>query len=582
MSLIFTSIFNSGLRLCINWLGKNSFPNPISIALPLAMAFAIASGVSPERGIITAIIAGFLISALGGSRVQIGGPTGAFVVIIYDIVQRNGYQGLAVCSLIAAVLMIIMGLCRVGSWIKYVPHPLITGFTTGIAVIIFSSQIKDFFGLNMGQVPADFVDKWRAYFEAMPTLHIPTLAMGVGSLAFILILRRFFPRIPWGIATIVVATAVYLLFNIPLQTIETRFGELPRTLPLPSFPSLYIPSEKFQEFFFDGLAIAFLGSIEALLSAVIADGMIGGRHKSNCELFGQGIANVASILFGGVPATGAIARTAANVKSGAQTPIAGIIHAVVLFLIIFFLAPVVSKIPLAALASVLIMVAWNMSEISHFRALFRAPRGDVVILMTAFLLTVFVDITFAIALGMILAMFIFMKRMSEFSKTIHLTHLFQESDAEFPERSDPEAIGNKNVPAQVEVYEINGPFFFGAADMLQDVLTNLQTMPKVFILRMRHVPIIDASGMHALQEFYDRCQKEHLHLLISDIRGRPEHALKKFGMNKVIGDQNIFPDINSALVRAEQIVFLLSAELNVKDLSKTNKLPDGNMVPPAT
>ncbi len=534
------------------------------IALPLAMAFGIASGVSPERGIITAIIAGFLISALGGSRVQVGGPTGAFVVIIYGIIQRNGYEGLAICTLIAAVLMMLMGLCRLGSWIKYVPYPLITGFTTGIAVIIFSSQVKDFFGLNMGQVPADFIEKWSAYFQAFPTLHLPTLAMGAGSLGLILILRRFFPRIPWGIATIVLATLVYLIFDIPLATIESRFGELPSTLPMPALPSIYIPSEKLQEYFFDGLAIAFLGSIESLLSAVIADGMIGGRHKSNCELLGQGIANFVCVLFGGIPATGAIARTAANVKTGAQTPMAGMIHAIVLFIIIFFLAPVVSKIPLAALASVLIMVAWNMSEVHYFYALLRAPRGDVAILLTAFLLTVFVDITFAIALGMILAMFIFMKRMSEFSKTIQLTELFRENGAEFPERTDPDAISKKTVPAHVEVYEINGPFFFGAADMLQDVISSLQTHPKVFILRMRHVPIIDASGMHALREFYHRCQKTHIQLLLSDIYGRPQHALKKFGMYELIGDQNIFPDINAALKRAEQIVALLGTELHVK------------------
>ncbi|MBF8263209.1 MAG: yvdB [Parachlamydiales bacterium] len=540
------------------------------VALPLAMAFAIASGVPPERGIVTAIIAGFLISALGGSRVQVGGPTGAFVVLIYGIVQRNGYEGLAICTIIAGAMMIAMGVFRLGSWIKYVPYPLITGFTTGIAVIIFSSQIKEFFGLNMRQVPADFIEKWKAYFEAMPTFNGPTLAMGCGSLGLILLLRRFFPRIPWGIATIILATIVYVALDLPVQTIETRFGDLPRTLPLPSIPSLLFPTAKFQEYFFDGLAIAFLGSIEALLSAVVADGMIGGRHKSNCELVGQGIANLASVLFGGIPATGAIARTAANVKTGAQTPMAGMIHAVTLFLIIFLMAPIVSKIPLAALAAVLIMVAWNMSEAKYFCALLRAPRGDMAILLTAFLLTVFVDITFAIALGMILAMFIFMKRMSELSKTIQLTALFRENGAEFPERSDPEAISKKNVPHHVEVYEINGPFFFGAADMLQDVLSNLQTIPKVFILRMRYVPFIDASGMHALREFYHRCQKTHTHLLLSGIHGRLEQELKKFGLDQLIGDQNIFPNINLALARAQRIMFLLDAQIHPKNPSTAN------------
>lgn len=542
------------------------------IALPLAMAFGIASGVTPERGIITAIIAGFLISLLGGSRVQVGGPTGAFVVIIYGIIQRNGYEGLAISTLIAAIMIAVMGICRLGSWIKYVPHPLITGFTTGIAVIIFSSQVKDFFGLNMGQVPAEFIEKWSSYFEAFPTTHLPTFFMGIGSLGFILILRKFFPRIPWGIATIVLATLVYMIFNIPLQTIETRFGELPRTLPMPSIPSLYIPADKLSEYFFDGLAIAFLGSIESLLSAVIADGMIGGRHKSNCELLGQGIANFVCVLFGGIPATGAIARTAANVKTGAQTPVAGMIHAITLFLIIFLLAPIVSKIPLAALASVLIMVAWNMSEVKYFVALLRAPKGDVAILLTAFIFTVFVDITFAIAIGMILAMFIFMKRMSDFSKTIQLTKLFQENGVEFPERIDPDAISKKQVPPQVEVFEINGPFFFGAADMLQDVLVSLQTKPKVFILRMRHVPIIDASGLHAIREFHHRCETSHMQLILSDIHGRLDIVLKKFGLNTLIGDQNIFPDINSALERAEQIVSLLNIELPTKYHPETSHL----------
>ena len=532
------------------------------IALPLAMAFSIASGVSPDRGLFTAIVAGFLISLLGGSRVQIGGPTGAFVVVIYDIVQRNGYEGLAVCTLIAAVLMVLMGVCRFGSWIKYVPHPLVTGFTTGIAVIIFSSQIKDFFGLQMGQVPADFIDKWLAYFHAMPTFEFPTLALSAGTLALILILRRFFPRIPWGIAAIVLATLAYTIFNLPVETIQSRFGTLPSTLPVPSLPSLHIPVEKFQEYFFDGLAIAFLGSIESLLSAVIADGMIGGRHKSNCELVGQGIANFASILFGGIPATGAIARTAANVKTGGQTPVAGMIHAIVLFLVILFMAPFVSKIPLAALASVLIMVSWNMSGIHHFFALFRAPRGDVLILLTAFLLTVFVDITFAIAVGMIFAMFIFMKRMSEFSKTVQLTPLFHEGCADFPEQMDPDAISNKVVPAGVEVFEINGPFFFGAADILQEVLTNLRKPPRVFILRMRHVPMIDATGLHALREFYERCQKLNTYLLLSGIHGRPEYVLKKIGLNQLIGDQNIFSNINQALARAEYLIKLQTVKIS--------------------
>ncbi|MES2272565.1 MAG: SulP family inorganic anion transporter, partial [Chlamydiota bacterium] len=313
------------------------------IALPLAMAFAIASGVGPERGLFTAIIAGFLISALGGSRIQIGGPTGAFVVIVYDIIQRTGYEGLAISTLIAAVFLVLLGVFRLGSWIKYVPHPLITGFTTGIAVIIFSSQIKDFFGLQMGAPPADFSAKWIAYFHAFPSFDLATLSLSAGTLGVILLVRRFIPVIPWGIAAIVLATLCSYFFDLPVETIQSKFGGIPNKLPFPSLPSFSIPDGKLAEILMDAAAIAFLGAIESLLSAVIGDGMIGGRHKSNCELVGQGIANFASVLFGGIPATGAIARTAANVKTGAQTPLSGMIHAAVLFAIILFLAPIVSQ-----------------------------------------------------------------------------------------------------------------------------------------------------------------------------------------------------------------------------------------------
>lgn len=524
------------------------------IALPLAMAFAIASGTTPERGLFTAIIAGFLISALGGSRIQIGGPTGAFVVIVYDIIQRTGYEGLAISTILAAVLLILFGIFKVGSWIKYVPHPLVTGFTTGIAVIIFSSQIKDFFGLNMGIPPANFVEKWAAYFDVISSIHMPTFLLGAGTLALIITVRKMIPIIPWGISAIVVATLVAYFFDLPVETIQSKFGQIPSQLPIPSLPSFSIPEGKMTEIVMDGIAIAFLAGIESLLSAVIGDGMIGSRHKSNCELVGQGIANFASILFGGIPATGAIARTAANIKTGAQTPMAGMIHAIVLFLIILFLAPVVSQIPLAALAAVLMMVAWNMSEAGHFIRLLRAPVGDIAVLLTAFILTVFVDITVAISFGMILASFLFMKRMSQFSKTVQLTALFQEPKAEFSERSDPDAIANKKVPHGVEVYEIQGPFFFGAADMLQDLLLNIEKPPKVFILRMRHVPLVDASGMHALKEFYQKCHRSKTVLLLSGVHGQTEKDLKHFGVTRLIGESHIFPHIDAALAQAERLV----------------------------
>lgn len=460
------------------------------IALPLAMAFAIASGTTPERGLFTAIIAGFFISALGGSRIQIGGPTGAFVVIVSGIIQRTGYEGLAISTLIAAILLILLGLFRLGSWIKYVPYPLITGFTTGIAVLIFTSQLKDFFGLNISN-----------------SIHFPTLFLSSASLGLIILVRHFFPRIPWGIAAIVSATLVTYFFHLPVQTIQSKFGQIPNQLPLPSLPSLHIPEGKTLEILIDAVTIAFLAAIESLLSAVIGDKMIGSRHRSNCELVGQGIANFASILFGGIPATGAIARTAANVKTGAQTPVAGMIHALALFLIIFCFAPLVSQIPLAALSAVLLMVAWNMSELHHFIRLFKAPFADVVILLAAFFLTVFVDITIAISVGMVLASLHFMKRMSAHSKTVPLS-------------KEPET----------EVYEIQGPLFFGATDLFH----HLESSPKVLILHLHKVSHIDASGMQALKEFHQKCQKSQTTLILSGVQEETGNALKKYGLADLI------------------------------------------------
>jgi sulfate permease, SulP family len=394
------------------------------VALPLAMAFAIASGLEPARGLYTAIVAGFLISLLGGSRVQIGGPTGAFVVIVFDIVQRTGYQGLCVSTLIASVFLILLGFFRIGSFIKFVPHSLITGFTTGIAFLIFSTQIKDFLGLQMQSSPVSFIEKWTAYLHAFPTFDPITLALSLGTLALILLARKFIPSIPWAVMAIVFSTLVVTIFHLPVETILSRFGEIPNRLPLPSLPHLNIGEWK--ECMTDAITIALLGGLESLLSAMIGDGMIGGKHRSNCELVAQGVANGVSILFGGIPATGAIARTATNVKTGAQTPMAGMIHAVTLFLIILCLSPVVSQIPLAALSAVLMMVAWNMSELPHFFQILKGPIGDRLVLVVSFSLTVFVDITVAVTVGMILASFMFMKQMSQVSKVIALSHLFDE------------------------------------------------------------------------------------------------------------------------------------------------------------
>jgi sulfate permease, SulP family len=522
------------------------------VALPLAMAFAIASGVEPEQGLFTAIIAGLLISMLGGSKVQIGGPTGAFVVIVFDIVQRVGYSGLALATLLAGGILVVMGLCRLGTLIKYIPYPLTTGFTTGIAVIIFSSQIKDFFGLKIVKEPAGFIQKWEAFIDARHSWDQTTFMVALGTLLFILLIRRFTPRIPWGIASIAIVTLVCFLFKVPVETIVSRFGEIPRTLPAPSLPSLHFSWSLMQKIIPDAITIALLAGIESLLSAVVADGMIGAKHKSNTELFAQGIANIGSVFFGGIPATGAIARTATNVKTGAATPIAGMIHAVTLFLIMLLFAPIVSRIPLAALSAVLVMVAWNMSEIQHFKHLFKAPVGDVGILLTSFLLTVFVNLTVAVEVGMILAAFLFMKRMSDMSNVVSLSKLFADENAQ--DMDDPDAISKKNVPEGVEVYEINGPFFFGVADSLKDVLHNLEKPPKIFVLRMRKVPVIDATGMHALKEFYLKCKKDETQLILSGVRGATARAISKYGLVDIIGKYNIFTHIDPALKRAGELL----------------------------
>ncbi len=505
------------------------------IALPLAMAFAIASGVTPVQGIITAIVAGFLISALGGSRVQIGGPTGAFVVLIYGIIQRNGYEGLVAATLVAAILLFCFGLFRLGSWIKYIPYPLITGFTTGIAVLIFSSQIKDFLGLSL-DLPCHFIGKWSLYFTNFSSCRLYATGLSAGTLLLIIFTRRYIPRLPWAVSAVAAATAVSYFFSFPVETIRSKFGEIGGHIPLPFFSPFSISREMLPDIFFDGMAIAFLGAIESLLSAVIGDGMIGSRHRSNCELIGQSVANFFSVLFGGIPATGAIARTAVNVKSGAKTPVAGMVHALTLLLILLFLSPVIGYIPLPALAAVLIVVAWNMSEIGHFIRLLKAPLADVAVLLTAFLLTVLVDITVAICFGMILACFLFMKRMSG------LTKIFKESSEEIKMP--------KKIPEDVEIYEVQGPFFFGAADILQDTLFEMEKPPRVFILRLHSVTFIDASGMHALKEFYEKCRKQDSNLFLSELSNQAEKDLARFGFIKILGKEHVFNTLAEALAAA--------------------------------
>jgi SulP family sulfate permease len=492
------------------------------------MAFGIASGVSPERGIFTAIVAGFLISLLGGSKLQIGGPTGAFVVLVYDIVQRSGYEGLSLATLLAGLLLIAFALLKIGNWIQYVPYPLIIGFTAGIGCVVFSAQIKDFFGLQMGPPPADFLEKWRAYGTAFPTFNPAAAALGVATLLLIVALRRYAPKAPWGAVAIAAATAAAWAFALPVDTVATKFGSLPRHLPAPSLPLFTVPWSQLRQLCLDAAAIACLGGIESLLSCVIADRMAGTRHAPNTELFGQGVANIASILFGGIPATGAIARTAANVKSGAATPVSGMVHALFLLTAIALFAPIASQIPLAALSAVLIVIAWNMSEFSHFFKLFKARPGEMAILTASFFLTVLVDITAAIGAGMVIAAFHFMKRMSEST-----------------------AAAASPVPAQVELVEIEGPLFFGSAHLLQ--ASRFSSVPtQACIIGLGQVPLIDATGVQALVDYHQQCVERKTPLFLAGVTPRIRRDLERFGVDRLIGRENLFPRLADAIQAIEQ------------------------------
>lgn len=515
------------------------------IALPLAMAFAIGSGVSPEKGLFTAIIAGFLISFLGGSRVQIGGPTGAFVVIVYGIVQQYGYDGLAVATLIGGLLIILMGLFRCGVLLRFIPYPVTTGFTTGIAVTIFSAQVKDFLGLKLDKVPAEFLEKWSAYFSHMHTCSFCSLILAASTLAFIFILRHFYPRFPGTILAIILATVVTFVWDLPIETIQTKFGGIPNTLPFPTLP--FITLERIQEVFPAAITIALLGGIESLLSAMVADGMTGHRHRSNSELVAQGLANIGSVLFGGIPATGAIARTTANIKMGAKTPVAGIIHAMTLLLLMAFLSPLAAKVPLAGLSAILIFVAWNMSEIPHFIEILRSEWSDALVLVLTFLLTILIDLTVAVQVGVILSAILFLKKMSDSTSIEACRILISEEGNQIPEAHDGEILFRQDVPSDVIVFEMKGPFFFGVSDLLNETLRRLPEKPRVFILRMRQVPMIDTTGLQALKRFTLKCKGEGILFLISGAQPAVVSLLKTTKLEELIGVSHLFPHIDGAL-----------------------------------
>ena len=521
------------------------------VAIPLALAFAIASGVAPEKGLVTAVVAGFLISFLGGSRVQIGGPTGAFVVIVYGIVEKHGIEGLAICTFMAGLILIAMGLARLGGAIKFIPYPVVTGFTSGIAVIIFSSEVKDLLGLRMGAVPADFAEKWKAFARFLPTASPQAAAVAAASLVILVFWPKVSRKIPGPIVAIVATTAAVALLHLPVETIGSRFGAFHASIPAPRLPSISLARAR--ELFSPALTVALLAAIESLLSAVVADGMIGSRHKSNVELVAQGIANLGSACFGGIPATGAIARTATNVKNGGRTPVAGMIHSATLLLVLLFLGSSARYIPLATLAAVLAVVAYHMSEWRSFVGFFHAPKSDLFVLLTTFLLTIFVDLTVAVQAGIVLSAFLFMKRMADVTNVGMVTREFEDvRDGTMTE--DPDGVSHASVPAGVEIYEINGPFFFGAAEKITDVLGFVSKKPKVFVLRMRNVPAIDATGIRVLDDIHESLAKRHIRFVIAGLHAQPFLALDKAGRLDAYGRDNLAGDLAGALAIARKAI----------------------------
>jgi SulP family sulfate permease len=517
------------------------------VALPLAIAFAIASGLTPDRGLYTAVIAGFIISALGGSRVQIGGPTGAFVVIVYGIVQQYGVGGLMVATIMGGLLLIAFGLARLGGAIKFIPFPVVTGFTSGIAVILIVQQFRDVLGLSLPSAPPELIERLSLYAAHIASVNPYAVVLSVGTLLIFRLWPRVSHRIPAPFVALIASTVVVHLLHLPVETIGGRFGEIRAGLPHLSLPTVSLAEGR--ELVGPALAIAALGAVESLLSAVVADGMIGGRHRSNMELVAQGVANVVTPLFGGMPATGAIARTAANVKSGGRTPVAGIVHALTLLIITLFFGRLAGLIPLATLAAIVLWVAYRMAEWQVFKSELSAPKSDALVMVTTFLLTALVDLTTGIGVGMVLASFLFMKRMAEVTNVTMVSREFQDAQ---PSADQSGAIYRRQVPKGVEVYEINGPFFFGAAEKFKDTLAEVSKKPKVLIIRMRNVPAIDSTAMHALRDLVRRTRRDKTVVLLSDVHAQPLIALGRSELLDEIGEECLFGNIDEALAAARQ------------------------------
>lgn len=513
------------------------------IALPLSIALGISSGVTPEKGLITAIIAGFFISLLGGSKVQIGGPTGAFVVIIYSIIQENGLNGLITATLMAGIILIIMGLLRLGSLIKYIPKTITVGFTAGIAVTLLSTQVKDFFGLQVkGEVPSEFIQKWGCYFENFSSTHLPTLIIGIICVLIIVFWPKVNKTIPGSMIALVIGTLLvaFIPYFGDVETIGSKFGELSSSIPTPVFPKLDIAT--INKLFSPAITIAILAALESLLSAVVADGMIKDTHDSNMELVAQGVGNIASGLFGGIPATGAIARTAANVKSGGRSPITGIVHAIVLLIIMLVAMPLAKLIPMTTLAAILVVVSYNMSEWRVFKALLKAPKSDIIVLLVTFICTVVFDLVVAIGFGMIMTMFLFMKRVSETTEIKNLVEeeVFDDGITEVLEKSDDKIL----------VYQIKGPLFFGVVQDLLKESKVLKPTTEVFILDLRHTISIDASAISALKQIYIKCNSLNIKFVLTHVDGQPLSVLNKMGLTDMIGEDNIYDSKVEAIKEA--------------------------------
>lgn len=523
------------------------------VALPLAIAFGIASGVSPEKGIITAIVAGLFISLFGGSKVQIGGPTGAFIVIVYGIIQQYGIQGLTVATLMAGVFLIGLGVLRLGTIIKYIPYPIVVGFTSGIAVTIFTTQVKDLLGMQMDQVPSDFIEKWAAYIYNIGNIDWWSALVGIVSVFIIAVTPRFSKKVPGSLVAIIVMTVAVLLLKqyagvTSIETIGDRFS-INSTLPGAVVPEL--SWETIKGLVGPAVTIAVLGAIESLLSATVADGVIGDHHNSNTELIGQGIANIASPLFGGIPATGAIARTMTNINNGGRTPVAGIVHAVVLLLIFLFLMPLAQYIPMACLAGVLVVVSYGMSGWRSFLAMMRNPKSDVTVLLLTFFLTIIFDLTIAIEFGLVCACLLFMRRMAE---TTEVRAVLDEIDLNEDADMERGNLEHLTIPEHVEVYEINGPYFFGAGNRFEDIVAPFGHKPKVRIIRMRKVPFIDSTGLHNLENMCLTSQKEGITVVLSGVNEKVDAVLRRNNFEQLLGTENICNHIDLALKRAREIV----------------------------